>query len=194
MIEEVNLRNLGDLMAFVRSVRTFGKQKGIGLRASPEWDYPILYTIARMYLPKVIIESGTNIGLSAVAWAFGSGAHVHTWDVEDFDVKAETYTNIGNMIHRHLGGFESAPSSLLSSHVHKKLVFIDGDHTEKGVLQDYNKIKPYLYCDDILVFHDTRKKGVKRALEEIRPNLNYQRSVAFDTVSGITLFVVSHNA
>lgn len=163
-MDKVNLRNLGDLMTLVRDIRTLGKQRGIGLHASPEWDYPIFYAISRMYHPTVIIESGTNIGLSAVTWAFGSGAQVHTWDVRDFDIKAETYTDIEKQIHRYLGGFESADDNLLSSFVHKKLVFIDGSHTEQGVLQDYHKIKPYLYCDDILVFHDTRKKGVKNPI------------------------------
>jgi predicted O-methyltransferase YrrM len=187
-MEYREMRNLGELMVLVREITTLGKQRGIGLHASPEWDYPIFHAICRLYQPMNVLESGTNLGLSSVVWAFSMPGEVRTWDVKAFDIRAEDYTPYKKRIIRHVGKFDEATDTQLTVEG-KKLVFIDGDHSAVGSRKDFDRIRPKLVKDDIILFHDTRKKGVKETVETLEKEKILEDGVYFQTLSGLNLYV-----
>ena len=48
------------------------------------------------------------------------------------------------------------------------LFFIDGDHTNSGVLNEWATIAPYLVSRDIFVFHDMVISGIQKAVKTIK--------------------------
>ena len=49
------------------------------------------------------------------------------------------------------------------------LLWIDGDHSYKGVSTDFNLFSAHVKKDGIIIFHDSHMDGVKQLMLEIKP-------------------------
>ena len=86
-----------------------------------------------------------------------AGRSVYTFDVADrpkvFQEKDfESFEKLIRFQPReleasHLESFDSLP---------RKLFFLDGDHTYKGIKKDWETIRPFIKDNDIVVFHDVK--------------------------------------
>ena len=102
------------------------------------------------------IESGTAFGYSACA-AEATGIKVHTYDKTDRQklwALPETGLRQGSISFHHAKFHESVPDLLKGRYPGPVVFFIDGEHAYKGVMEDWNAIKPYLYNGDMVAFHD----------------------------------------
>lgn len=103
----------------------------------------------------VIVEFGTHIGFSAVAFICGRPKEVHCWDVEYHDYEID---RIGVMATEAGVGFHfNHQSSLLAAFESCDLLFIDSLHDYAQVKQELalhgHKAKKYL------IFHDTIERA-----------------------------------
>jgi len=121
----------------------------------------ILHMLGAAHTPQASVEVGTANGWSA-CWLASSEHSVYTFDTAD---RPKVYTDSGFENFQRLIRFQ--PRELLKEdldklkELDKKLYFIDGDHTSKGVKANWRLVQPYLKPKDIVVFHDaTTEEGV----------------------------------
>jgi predicted O-methyltransferase YrrM len=134
-----------------------------------------IYSLIRNVRPAFAMEIGSYVGVSAIYMAQGlkdNGlGHLYCFDLFD-----QTLPNIsGNATNQHdlfneyircaglseyVTAFAGDSSSLAESvDIEAKqddpsVIFIDGDHTLKGVLKDFNAIRRYINKDSIILLHD----------------------------------------
>lgn len=56
-------------------------------------------------------------------------------------------------------------------------VLIDGDHTTEGILQDVERVKPFLTVGALVMFHDTLLEATKRALAELGEEFTLEAAI-----------------
>jgi len=117
--------------------------------------------------PKNILEIGTARGGTLFIWANLASAKVISCDLEDPKERRAIYEAFPNPVSStkvtHLNG-DSHETAFLKK-VEKELagekvdfLFIDGDHTEVGVEQDYNDYHHLVRSGGIIAFHDIVEK------------------------------------
>ncbi|MEQ9618057.1 MAG: CmcI family methyltransferase [Deltaproteobacteria bacterium] len=149
--------------------------------AHPISIYPevgeVLYALARNVKPKVAVEIGSFIGYSAICIAQAIEDNKQTQgnmyaidnflphinnpnlpiDIENPLELAKTNVEKAGLMHRvnFIKGFSTdvAPK-LLSQIKNIDLLFIDGDHTYKGTLNDYNIYNGKVRKGGLIIFHD----------------------------------------
>lgn len=149
--------------------------------AHPVSIYPevgeILYSLTRNLKPEVAVEIGSFIGYSAICIAQAIEDNKQTQgtvyaidnflphinnpnlpiDIENPLEVAKTNVEKAGLMHRikFIKGFSTdvAPE-LLSEIKNIDLLFIDGDHTYKGTLNDYNTYNGKVRKGGLIIFHD----------------------------------------
>jgi predicted O-methyltransferase YrrM len=145
-----------------------------------------LVELAKCTLPKrVIVEVGTYRGRSTIALAFGSllGSANRVYAVDPHvefrgvlgggfgpQDQEELYRNlvwagVGKIV-----AVVSLPSKAAARCWTERnigLLWIDGDHSEAAVLEDYESWSPFISDEGILAFHDSSVPGVKKVLYEL---------------------------
>ena len=117
--------------------------------------------------PKNILEIGTARGGTLFIWSHLASSKVISCDLEDPKQRREIYESFPNPASNckvtHLNG-DSHEKSFLQR-VEKELagekvdfLFIDGDHTEVGVEQDYNDYHHLVRSGGLIAFHDIVEK------------------------------------
>jgi len=131
-------------------------------------DYQFLYGLVALLRPALIVEIGTNTGVSAIAMALAMKENDIKGNILTFDISSQ-YKEIADKqikaldltdyITTHLGN---------STHVTKMnydLGFIDGDHTYDGVKKDFEILK---HLCQYIIFHDTKVcEGVAQFIQEL---------------------------
>lgn len=121
-------------------------------------DYAFLYGITQLISPNIIIEIGTNFGVSSIAMALAMKesdyptGHIYTFDIADYSDKVLPQfekAGVADIITYFPKQTSEDIKKLGLKHV--DMCFIDGDHTYDGALKDYKILKPL--CD-YMVFHD----------------------------------------
>jgi len=121
-------------------------------------DYAFLYGITQLISPKIIVEIGTNFGVSAIAMALAMKesdaptGHIYTFDVVSYEkIVLEQFQkmNVQDII-TYLP-FKTSNNVKDLNLKHIDMCFIDGDHTYEGVERDYENLK---HLCDYMVFHD----------------------------------------
>jgi len=121
-------------------------------------DYAFLYGITQLISPKIIVEVGTNFGVSSIAMALAMResdaptGHIYTFDIADHsEIVNKQFEKAGvqDIITYFPGKTSDNIKDLNIKHV--DMCFIDGDHTYNGALKDYKILYPL--CD-YMVFHD----------------------------------------
>jgi predicted O-methyltransferase YrrM len=158
-----------------------------------------LFSAARLIkAPNVIVEIGAWHGKSTVLLCRGSLAGdkvpIYSFDLfalkgSDADVYREhvraqehTYLNIwqrnvaragaSSLAHPVVGcSWETAAQVVAPI----GLLFVDGDHSAEGVMQDWRAFSPRLAEQAIVMFHDYDKSGVRGAVDEVAMGWNFGR-------------------
>lgn len=141
-----------------------------------------LYSLCLLAKCDRVIEGGTCNGWSTswLAMALedrGAPGKVHTFDIEEKTVIFEG-TDIESRIDRRIAPFHEGIHAVAKGEYLRTLYFIDGDHTEVGVRNDWQAVQRYMRVNDIAVFHDTRREwkfpGIRDVLGEIRGQKKYE--------------------
>ena len=64
-----------------------------------------------------------------------------------------------------------------------RCVFIDGDHSYKGVRADFEAWEPKIIKNGELAFHDSNVEGVKKFLAELQEEGNWKKIGIVHTLS-----------
>ncbi|MDX1373010.1 MAG: class I SAM-dependent methyltransferase, partial [Nitrososphaeraceae archaeon] len=154
-----------------------GMKWGRTIEVSGPMDYPMFYSLAMMYNPDVIFESGTNTGLSSVMWALSfqhrsKKGRVFTWDIQALPHRVNSFDH---EIVYFIKPFEEGVGDIIKAYEYqKKLIFVDGDHSTEGAMKDFMAVESYLLEGDVLIFHDVRKKNtVTKAVDRIVSDYKY---------------------
>lgn len=137
-----------------------------------------LYSLTRNLRPQVVVEIGSFIGYSSICFAQAiednkqeegivyaidlfephkSVPGVRDWEVNNPLEIAETFTEKAGLSHRieFIKGSSSEVSSDLLGKIKKiDILFIDGNHSYRGVLSDYNLYHGKVRKGGLIIFHD----------------------------------------
>jgi hypothetical protein len=129
----------------------------------------------------VIVEIGSLTGKATAALAI-SGRPVYAIDLWDLtypdDPRREKHRDLGNfkVFQQNTAGLNVIPVKGLSCEIAKVwqlpigMLFIDGDHSYQGCMQDYLGYAKHVVADGVLAIHDYSEKypGVMKAVKEIQ--------------------------
>ncbi len=143
-----------------------------------------LYTLTRAVRPKIVIETGCFIGYSTIclcqALRDENHGHLHGFDlfaelperkyVSPILGKTSTFREIapGHLAQAGLSDWVTFHEGDSSTNIRKAfsqlkekadLAFIDGDHTIKGAIADFEAVDEFLNPMGIIVLHDTSSEG-----------------------------------
>ena len=117
----------------------------------------------KAHAPRVVLEIGTARGGTLFAWAQLASELVVTCDLNGPGYKANLYKKLpppeskcqvvtlqGNS---HEPAFKTAVKDVLKGRL-VDFLFLDGDHTEKGVEQDFNDYIEFVRPGGLVAFHD----------------------------------------
>ncbi|MCB2156248.1 class I SAM-dependent methyltransferase [bacterium] len=148
----------------------------------PTSSYPevgrFLYGFVRALRPSIIVETGTFIALSSLCMAQGleenGFGHLHSFDLfmnrpgwvspvigrcDDALQVARAHIEHGGLSHRVTFHKGDSSSTIREAFAGKTdcvdLAFIDGDHTIKGALRDWEAIHPLIKEGGFILLHDT---------------------------------------
>lgn len=113
--------------------------------------------------PRTILEIGTASGGTSLIWSYLASERVITCDLKDMTHQAPLFTRFpppgSNCQVTLLSG--DSHSAEFKSRVARELngqqvdfLFIDGDHTDAGVTQDYNDYREFVRPGGLIAFHD----------------------------------------
>lgn len=117
--------------------------------------------------PRNILEIGTARGGTLFIWAHLAKARVVSCDIEDPGVRRPLYEAFPppqsqcRVVHLHGDSHDAAFRARVEREFGAEPVdflFIDGDHTEKGVEADYNDYKHLVRPGGLIAFHDVIEK------------------------------------
>jgi len=171
-------------------------------------DSPIFKEIIDKVNPNIIVEIGSWKGLSTINMAKNSKAKIYcidTWEGSlEFKLNEELYGdtwNTKNVFDKfmsncyHSGVIEQIiPIKSLSKDAEvpdAEMIYIDGDHTYKGVKEDLNKYWCYLKKDGVMFGDDYFLKvsagrrdgyecGVKEAVDEFAKQKGLKVEIAYN--------------
>ncbi len=113
--------------------------------------------------PQRILEIGTERGGTLLIWASLAKKKVVSCDIQDMRVQHELYSQFppeGSDCEVKLMSGDSHSADFcqqVEAELNGELVdflFIDGDHTEKGVESDFNMYKKFVRPGGLIAFHD----------------------------------------
>lgn len=150
-----------------------------------------LYTLAVLGQARRVVEVGVFRGYTSqhLAAALGPGGDLHLVDLsasvlDEAAGRAAAATTA--RVHRHLGR-STDPAVLAGVPGGCDLVFLDADHTERGVLAELDAWWPKVRVGGILAVHDTiNVPGVGRAVHA-RADRGPTLTLATSRGSGLTL-------
>lgn len=155
----------------------------------------LLHAIVRAIKPRVIVETGTHKGFSALMMAKalqqnGSG-HIHTVDMEDHGTR-ELFSRFGLSS---LATFHKMMSVDLIRTMPKDrkidFLWLDADHSEESVISEMNVALPLLKPGSYVGFHDALVDPREdRAVKKIRAQHPSWEYVRFFSARGVDLMRV----
>ena len=165
----------------VQDVCTLVSVARFSCRLDRESDIPVLYEYASKLQPgDTYLEIGTWMGCSAavaalasppetIIWTVDSGAfHESHWQHTPAEYRAilrENFKSCG-IAEKIQISLDGSSGTVCVRDI--DLLFIDGDHSYKGVSADITKWIPLVSPDGIVLFHDyALYDGVKRAVDEL---------------------------
>lgn len=152
--------------------------KTVGL---PKKYGTLLENIVEHYQCTNTLELGTSLGISTSYLALNSNNKVISIeankDIYQLTKCAFTKLKIDNvqLINAY---FDDVLLDVCKQNTPFSLVFIDGDHTKKATINNFNTIKPYLNKDSIVILDDIYwSKEMTQAWHEIREDLDVSISI-----------------
>lgn len=155
--------------------------------------------------PKITLEIGTCNGGTLFIWSNITTDCVITCDLNKSKAREELYSKFppeqSSCEVTSLVG-DSHDSEFLEKIKHKlggnkvDFLFIDGDHTEKGVKQDYEMYSPLVRSGGLIAFHDIVEKQpipqnqVYYFWEELKKTVNYEEFIHDKEQTGYGIGIV----
>lgn len=126
-----------------------------------------LATMVEELGPKITLEIGTERGGTLLIWAAIASVKAISCDLQEMEIQQELYTkfppNDSDCEVVLLAGDSHAEEFVerVASELDEQSVdflFIDGDHTESGVEQDFEMYKQFVRPGGLVAFHDIAEK------------------------------------
>lgn len=140
-----------------------------------------LYNLSRTLLPKLGLELGTSLGMSAMYLCLGSSElNLHTLEGDKTlsQIAQAICTKSGIKATLHSGNFDVLLPELLPKLGSLDLVYIDGNHNYTSTLNYHQLLKPYLSKDAVLVYDDIYwSAGMTKAWKEVLKDTDFQFSI-----------------
>lgn len=137
---------------------TLGSQAGKALMP-PKYSR-LLFRLSKHFAPKRIIELGTSFGISAAYLSLGQPqASLDTVEgcPETADVAREVLNKAAaGHVQVHTGTFRQVLPGLVATGDPVDLVFLDGDHSYDGVMNNMEVLLPSLHNDSVVILDDIR--------------------------------------
>lgn len=170
----------------------------------------LLYTFVRCCRPQKVIETGTNIGYSALCIAQGLAdngtGHLYSFDLfenspDQLSLIRKRFENAGlaKWASFHKGDSSTMIERIFNAENHIDLAFIDGDHTLKGCMKDWYAVDDHLLVGGIVLLHDTQFGhcqwlGPKYLLEELsKRGHDIYQVINMHTSDGCGLGIIQKN-
>jgi len=137
--------------------------------ASARWkEMKLYFRLARYFHARRILELGTHLGVSTMAWASGTGGKVISVEGEPA-LAGYTRKQLSNF------GMENvdiirAPFETFLEDARETfdIIFLDGNHTYEATAAYMRRIKPLMHDDTLLILHDIHwSPSMVRAWNEI---------------------------
>lgn len=153
----------------------------------------LLYNLTRLFSSQILLESGTANGYSTcwITAGLPEETEIHTFDVVDrkkvWDESILNLEDIKEKVNFHLCRFEDGIGEVITKRGDKKaLIFIDGDHTYRGVRCDWEAVEPHLIPGDVIVFHDMNYHSIQKLFARLQiPKMSTSQFFEFDTKRGV---------
>lgn len=148
----------------------------IAKRSLQRPKYGRLFCRMTRYLDaKNILELGTSFGISAAYFALGNpNASIQTIEAcRQSATIAQTVFNKAGLhnIKLHTGRFDKVFPTILNENVRFDMVYIDGDHSYQGIIENYSLIRKHMAPDGVIIIDDIRWSiQMWRAWKEIISN------------------------
>lgn len=136
----------------------------------------LLFKLVRMFSPDIILELGTNVGISGSYLASAQKINKHgkliTLEGADslMSIAQKTMLSLGlDNVEIVLGRFKDSLPAVLSSNPKIDFVFIDGHHDYQATKDYFAQILPFMSDQSIMVFDDINwTAGMRKAWSEIK--------------------------
>ncbi len=137
---------------------TLGSQAGKAL-LNPKYSR-LLFRLSSYFAPGRIIELGTSFGMSAAYLALGQPqTSLDTIEAcpETADVARKVLKKAGaGHVQVHTGTFRQILPALMKTGDPVDMVFLDGDHSYPGVMDNMEVLLPSLHNDSVVILDDIR--------------------------------------
>jgi predicted O-methyltransferase YrrM len=118
----------------------------------------LLFRLANFYRTRIIVELGSSLGISAAYLASADpGSQVVTLEGSPAiaGIALETFQKLKlQNISQVTGNFDDVLGGVLLSHSPVDLVFIDGNHQKKSVLDYFEKFLHKMSSSSLIIIHD----------------------------------------
>jgi predicted O-methyltransferase YrrM len=153
-------------------------------------DSYCLALLAQTYGSQQILEVGTSFGQTALLFALNTPAHsqITTLDIQRDNPTVGVHFQKHPLHHKIVQKFSTLPALEKSLTPHSfDLIFIDGDHSYQGVLQDTECALRLIRSGGLICWHDyvfKYRRSVVKALDQLRQQngLNIKK-IAYTNVS-----------
>lgn len=151
-------------------------------------QYPFMYGLGRTLKPASYLEIGTRYGYSMAAIILGAKdtlASVTSIDFQEYEDRSQDFAKPNVLSTGYKGSYEFFAGSSHDAAIKEKvkgkaydLVFVDGDHSYEGALDDilhyWSVVRPgkYMIVDDVLWQVFSNGKRVLRAVKDALPKLD----------------------
>jgi predicted O-methyltransferase YrrM len=146
-----------------RTVKSMAKVAGSSMKELKLW-----YRLAKYFAPGKVLELGTHLGLSALAWRLGADGEVVSVEKSGSLLQyarehLPRYTNKEiQWVQADFGDFLNASDTVWD------LVFVDGNHTYEATMQYFELLKKRSHNGTLLIFHDIHwSEGMEKAWQDI---------------------------
>jgi len=133
----------------------------------------LLFRFSRMLEPEITLELGTSLGMSTAYLAMGNpSGQVITLEgcEETAEAARKNFQHLGlSNIRQVTGSFDEVLPHLLPGFGKIDLVFIDGNHRKKPVMNYFTQCLQHFHEDSVLIIDDIHWSGeMEEAWKEIR--------------------------
>jgi predicted O-methyltransferase YrrM len=136
----------------------------------------LLHSLVEEYRPKVILELGTNVGISAAYLASGDGS-VTTLEGSPYRLRLaeRLHRGLGLEIDRVLGLFSDTLKPTLERLPPIEMAFIDGHHQYQPTLDYFQTIYAHAAPGCLFIFDDIRwSGGMRKAWRKLRADSRFE--------------------
>jgi predicted O-methyltransferase YrrM len=133
----------------------------------------LLFRLSRHFRPKIILELGTSLGISAAYMALGNpeGKVITVEGCPEVFLEAEmNFERLGiRNIDQRTGNFDQVLPEILNELKHLDMIFIDGNHKKDATLNYFQQCLQHIDSNSVLIFDDIHwSEGMEEAWLEIK--------------------------